>query len=140
MSGKQTEFTAILTVTVPANLAANSVVTNCVIQTDPSITGQQLAQVPAQENWVLDDIYQIAGSDLALDMALEIFKNQLTSVLKSAPISSYLVSNPSRPKVGKYMFKGTDLINIRATTLAESDTGGDVVTVYLSFKRFAPLS
>jgi len=127
------ETTLKCTVTFDANLPANSVkIVNMTL--DPLVGAQTVLQVPDNEAWVIEDIYVTSSPDV--DAIVDIYKNELDVVLKTDPISTLLVSNPSRPKYGKKVFEPGARLSMRAVNLAAIGTEAVTDTFYVKLVRF----
>jgi hypothetical protein len=127
------EITAIVTATFPAGLPANQKVAAS-MQLDPQLGTVTQQQVPINESWVIDDVY--VSESQTPDAILEFKKNLYTSLVRTNPINTLLVSNPSRPKVAKKVLGKGDILTIEAQNLAEIGTEDATITVYVTLVRF----
>jgi hypothetical protein len=127
------EITAIVTATFPASLPANQKVAAS-MQLDPQLGTVTQQQVPINESWVIDDVYVSASQ--TPDAILEFKKNLYTSLVRTNPINTLLVSNPSRPKIAKKVLGKGDILTIEAQNLAAVGTAGATITVYVTLVRF----
>jgi len=127
------EITAIVTATFPANLPANQKVAAS-MQLDPQLGTVTQQQVPINESWVIDDVYVSASQ--TPDAILDFKKNLYTSLVRTNPINTLLVSNPSRPKIAKKVLGKGDILTIEAQNLAAVGTAGATITVYVTLVRF----
>jgi len=133
MSVKVKEITAIFQASVAANLPANSIVPiNIII--DPLAGPKTEHQVPLSQSWVLDDVY--ITSSQSPDGIIQFRKNRDTVVTSTAPVSTLLVSNPTRPTVTKKVWGPADILSAYFITLAAQGTSATTVTVYVKFKIF----
>jgi len=132
---REIEETWIITATFPANLSANNVVP-AGITLEPGSAALNIVQVPAVEAWVIEDLY-ITGAP-SVDAILEFKRNATQIAFKTSPISTLLVSNPSRPEITPFIYEGTDQLSISARNLANVDASAATITVYAKVRRFTP--
>jgi hypothetical protein len=127
------EKTFVLQATVPANLPANSTVAMN-ITIDPQAGSKTEYDVPITESWVLDDLY--ITSSQSPDGVIKFKRNRDEVVGQSAPVNTLLVSNPSRPSIGKKVWGPTQILSADYITLAAQGSSATTVTVYAKFKIF----
>jgi len=130
---EKVETTLTCTATFDADLPANSV-KPVSMTLDPLVGSQTVLQVPMNESWVIEDMYIISSQ--TPNSIIEVYKNELDVVLKSDPINTLLVSNPSRPKYGKKVFGPNDRLSMRAINLAAIGTSAATITFYVKLVRF----
>lgn len=121
------ERTFILQATIPANAPANTIVPVS-ITVDPIEGPKNTQQVPQQQSWVVSDIY-VTGSP-AVDGIITLFKNRDIIVGATAPISTTLVTNPSRTTISKKVYGPTEVMSATYTTLAANGATAATVTAY----------
>ena len=130
---REIEQTVIITARFPANLPANNKV-YASIYLDPSLSPVSQLTIPANEAWVLEDLF-VTGSQ-SVDAILEFMKNLTEVVFKSAPVNSLLVSNPSRPIPRPVLYEPQSILTISAQNLAAIGASDVTITVYAKFRRF----
>jgi len=137
MPVKTLEQTVIIQATFPANLPANNKVFATILL-DPALGATSQVTIPANEVWVLDDLFVSASQ--GVDAILEFQRNLTEVTFKSAPINSLLVSNPSRPRPAKTLWKGNDILTISAMNLGAIGASATTITAYAKVKRFIQTS
>jgi hypothetical protein len=130
---RQVEQTAILQVNLKANTPANSVQYASVLL-DPALGAVQQFQIPPNEAWVLEDLY--VKDAPAVDVILTFRKNLTEDVMKTAPLSALVVSNPARPKISKQVYEGNTILTIVAQNLSAVGGSDVTVTAFLKIRRF----
>jgi hypothetical protein len=133
MPVKTLEQTVVIQATFPANLPANNKV-YATILLDPALGATSQVTIPANEVWVLDDLFVSASQ--SVDAILEFQRNLSEVAFKSAPVNSLLVSNPSRPRPAKTLWKGNDILTIAAQNLSAIGSSATTITTYAKIKRF----
>jgi len=133
MSVREIESTFIIQASFAANLPANNKVAATVLL-DPALGAQSVVTIPASEAWVLIDLF--VSSSQSVDAILEFKKNLTQSVLKTSPVNTLLVSNPSRPVPAPILYEPQSLMTIEATNLSAIGASPVTITVYAKFKRF----
>ncbi|MEM2197258.1 MAG: hypothetical protein QW290_09285 [Sulfolobales archaeon] len=132
---REVETTFTITATFPANLPANNKV-YASIQVDPAIVAEARVTVPADEAWVVEDLYVMASQPV--DAILEFFKNLTLSMYKSAPINGLVVTNVARPIPTPFIYEGASMMTIQATNLAAIGASAVTITAYAKVRRFTP--
>lgn len=130
---RELQTSAIVSATFAANLPANNKVYGT-ITLDPAIAAVAQLQVPVTESWVVEDLFVAAAQ--TPDAILELKRNLVASLLKSAPINGCLVTNVARPVPTPVQLKGADILTIEAQNLAAIGASAQTVTVYLMLRRF----
>ena len=100
--GKQYKYDRRITVQVSISIAANQAVNSAIIPTftiDPKAGSTNSYTIPKGYRFVLVDAYVRSSSDAAVDGLLRLKKNFYTEHAVIGPISTMLVSNPTRPAV-----------------------------------------
>jgi len=130
---KQLSETWTLTATFPANLPANGVVVLNFTR-DPLRGAVTQEQVPQTENWVIDDMWIEASQTPNTIIILK--RNIEEDLLRSPPINTLLVSNPSRPMIPRKRLKRGDILTGTAINLAAIGTASETITLYIKVMRF----
>jgi hypothetical protein len=119
--------TVTCSVTFDAKLPANSV-KNVSLTLDPLTGPQTVLTVPKGEAWVVDDVFIKATGDVGVEAIVTLIKNDRQEVSRFGPLSTLLVSNPSRPPMPKPkpVYREGERLNLRAINLAA--IGGSPVT------------
>jgi hypothetical protein len=130
---REIEQTVIITATFPANLPANNKVYASILL-DPALSPVSQLTIPANEAWVLEDLFVSASQ--AVDAILEFTKNLTEVVFKSSPVNSLLVSNPSRPRPSPVLYEPQTILMISAQNLSAIGASAVTITVYAKFRRF----
>jgi hypothetical protein len=131
---KQVEQTVILQGVVPAGLPKNSTFYMSVLL-DPGLGAVQQIQIPPNEAWVFEDIY--VKDAPGVDVLLTFQKNLTENVLKTAPLSVLVVSNPARPKIDKVLYESNTILTVVAQTLQDAPPNVPVTIIaYAKVRRF----
>ena len=117
---------------IAANTPANGT-TALQFETDPRIGFQTSLTVPKGEIWVLVDAW--IESSQTPDGKAVIYKNDDIAIVKTPNINTMLVSNNSRPRIGKVMFREFDKITGVFINASAVGTGGATVYFHLLFKK-----
>jgi len=132
---RQVEVNAVVAFTFAANLPANNKVVGT-IQLDPAYPTASTVNVPADESWVLEDIYVSAAP--ATDVILEALRNLLQSVFRSPPLSACIATNPARPIPKPVMFGGNDILSFVGQNLTAIGASPVTISCYVKLRRFTP--
>jgi len=120
--------------TFPANAAAGTVV-NADILVDPTTgTKQNIVTIPQTQQWEVLDIFTRASGDVGVEAQASIIKNGIKTLLITDPLSSLLVSNPSRPTYPKLRFEPGSRLQIKETNLAAVGTSAVTNIFYIKVK------
>jgi hypothetical protein len=124
-------------VTIPASQPANSLLvgSNAQIIENPLVGALNEFPIPSTETWVIKDIY-VAQSP-AIDVQIKIKKNR-KYMLETPPVSSLLVSNPSRPRLPALLYEPNARLSIEAINLAAGGTSATTVTVQADVDIYTP--
>jgi len=122
------EKTYIVTVTIPANAPAGTVI-RATIKTDPQEAGVQTVQVPRNRKLLITDIFIISSP--ATDYQLVFRRNKDERVLITDPVSTLIVTNPSRPRYSVLEYDEMSMLDIDAVTLATAGSSAVTHTVFL---------
>ena len=129
--------TAECKVTFDANLPANSV-KNVSIVMDPLTGPQPVLTVPSTEAWVVDDVFIKATADVPVETIAVLYKNEREEISRFGPLTTLLVSNPSRPPMPrpKPVYKAGERLSMRAINLAAIGDAAATVTFYMRLVIF----
>jgi hypothetical protein len=123
------EKTLIATVTVAANTPANMRQTVSFGEAGkPSVTR---ATIPKGRVWVIKDVFIKASGDVGVDGSAIFVKDEVQDVAKTAPLSTLLVSNPSRPTIAKLMYDEQSTLTIDYVNIAAVGASAASVTFYI---------
>jgi hypothetical protein len=123
------EKTITIKVTVPTGQPANSILPAKLI-VDPIVGEQASFQLPANEAWVIDDVF-ITGTQ-PIDGVLIFERNHKEAVTYTPPINSLLVSNNSRPRAHKIVYDPFDIITVKFINTQPGDATADKEVVVLA--------
>jgi len=126
------ELTAICSVTLAANLPANST-TPVDITIDPIRGAVQEHTVPADRDWEVVDIYQITAP--TTDGVIQIIKNGEEVLAQTAPLSALDVSNPTRPMIAPQRFPAQSKLSMNYINLTAVGAAAETVTFYARIKQ-----
>jgi hypothetical protein len=124
-------------VTIPASQPANSLLvgSNAQIIENPLVGAVNEFPIPTRELWVIKDIYVTQSP--AIDVQIKVKKNR-KYMLETPPVSSLLVSNPSRPKLPALLYEGNDRLAIEAINLATGGASATTVIVQADVDIYTP--
>ncbi len=128
-------------VTVPANAPANSLLvgSNAQVIFDDLIGPVNEVTVPIYSYMLIKDIYIKSTTDVPVDVKIQIIKDGVKFLYETAPVSTLLVSNPSRPRLFvPILFRSGQRLSIRAINLAPGQTTAQTVTVYADVDLYVP--
>lgn len=122
-------------ITIPANQPANSVLagSNAQVVADPVIGAQNMFVIPSSETWFITDIY--VKSSPTKDVVLRIKKNR-DYKLETPPVSSLLVSNPSRPQLPVLMFEPNSQLSVEAINIDAGTSSAVTVEVFATVEIY----
>jgi hypothetical protein len=125
-------------VTFDANLPANSV-KNVSLTLDPLTGPQSVLTVPKGEAWVVDDVFIKATGDVGVEAIALLIKNDRQEVSRFGPLSTLLVSNPSRPPMPKPkpVYREGERLSLRAINLAAIGASAATDTFYMRLAIFS---
>ena len=115
-------------ITVPASQPASSLLVGSNAQVIENQLVGALSEfvIPSTETWVIKDIYVTQSP--AIDVIVRVKKNR-KYMLETPPVSSLLVSNPSRPKLPALLYESNTRLSIEAINLAAGGSSATTVTV-----------
>jgi hypothetical protein len=106
------------TVSIPANTPANAS-NNITFVIDPKVGGVTQFTIPKSFRYVLVDAYIKASDDVGADGIAKLKRNFYEDHVITPPLSTMLVSNPSRPMIaGKAWEEGDSLSGEFINTVA----------------------
>ncbi len=119
-------------VTVPANTPANAS-TNIYFTIDPKVGAVLQHTIPKGFRYVLVDTFIKSSDDVKVDGIAKLKRNFFIDHVVTPPVSTLLVSNPSRPAVAVRAWDEGDVLSGEFINLAP--TGGEArsVVFYLVF-------
>lgn len=129
------------TMTLTATIAASAVINSqgfMSIATSPELPTSTEFTIPSGETWIIDDVYILAAADAGTsNPVLKFKKNQRIDIGQTAPMSSLLVSNNSRPKFKPVGYEPVTKMSIPYVTTVANDATIDSLVAYASVdKRF----
>ena len=116
-------------VTIPANQPANSLLVgnNAQIVENELVGPVSEFVIPSTETWITKDIYVKASP--AVDVNIKIKKNR-KYMIETGPVSSLLISNPSRRKLPMLGYEPNSRLTIEAINLAAGGASATQVEVF----------
>ena len=134
MPVQKAEITAKCTVTFDANLPANSTkIVNVTI--DPVIGAKTEHVVPQDRDYIITDIYIKSSGDVGADCVVKFVKNGENELLQTDPVSTLLVSNPSRPRIPPLIFEAGSRMSLKAVNLEAIGTSAVTTTFYIKIAQ-----
>jgi hypothetical protein len=125
LGARVAELTFEVNATIPANAAAGTeVVAN--ITTDPkSQTTEKVVTIPSTQEWFIIDVFINDKADVQIKSAAKVLKNQRTPLLETPPLTSLLVSKPSRPDVppAPLYFEPLSRLSVNVVNIEPEGTG-----------------
>jgi hypothetical protein len=123
------EKTLIATVTVAANTPANMRQAVSFAEAGkPSVTR---FTIPKGRVWVIKDVFIKASGDVTIDGVAIFVKNEVEDIAKTAPLSTLLVSNPSRPTIAKLVYDEQTVLTIDFVNTVAQGTSATSNTFYI---------
>lgn len=115
---------------IPASQPANSIVAGTFVNLANGKTESDL-QAPGNQIWDIVDIYIRSSSDDPLDATVTFTRDDVNNLITTDPLSSLVVTNPSRPRYPAIRLNPNQRLSATATTLAANGTSAvtDVVFV-----------
>ena len=129
--------TVVCEATFKANLPANMIVpVNLTL--DPQAGAQTTLTVPQGEAWVVDDVFIKDTADVGVESIAILVKNDRDEISRFGPLSTLLVSNPSRPPMPKPkpVYRSGDRLSMKAVNLAAIGTSDVTVKFYMRLAIF----
>jgi hypothetical protein len=123
------EKTLIATVTVAANTPANMRQAVSFGEAGkPSVTR---VTIPKGRVWVIKDVFIKASGDVTIDGVAIFVKNEVEDIAKTAPLSTMLVSNPSRPTIGRLVYDEQTTLTIDFVNTVAQGSSASSNTFYI---------
>jgi len=124
-------------ITIPASQSANSLLvgSNAQVIENPLVGALNEFVIPSTETWVIKDIYVTQSP--TVDVQLKIKKNR-KYMLETPPVSSLLVSNPSRPKLPALLYEPNSKLSVEAINLSAGQSTSQTVTVQADVDIYTP--
>jgi hypothetical protein len=135
VGGKQYRYDRRVTVQVSISIAANQAVNSAIIPTftiDPKAGSTSSYTIPKGYRFVLVDAYIRSSSDAPVDGLLRLKKNFYREEAVLGPISTMLVSNPTRPAVSPKAWEEGDTLTMEFNNYS-SPSSASTDTVFLVF-------
>jgi hypothetical protein len=125
-------ITVQVTVTIPANAAVNSaLIPSFVI--DPKAGSTTSYPIPKGYRFVLVDAYIRSSGDAPVDGILRLKRNFYEERVILGPISTMLVSNPTRPAVSPKHWDEGDTLSMEFNNLVAGGSAATTNTIFLVF-------
>ena len=115
------DITIEVQVSIPGSAAALTPV-NAQILDPTSNTFVNVEVIPATQTWLIYDVFTRSSSDVAVDGQLVFIKNNVKVLFRTPPLSSLIVTNPSRPAIIPMLFGPNDRLNIQLVTIAANSS------------------
>jgi len=124
-------------ITIPASQSANSLLVgaNAQVIENPLSGAVNEFTIPSTETWVIKDIYVTQSP--VIDVQLKIKKNR-KYMLETPPVSSLLVSNPSRPRLPALLYEPNSRLSVEAINLSAGQSTSQTVTVQADVDIYSP--
>jgi len=116
-------------ITIPANQQANSLLvgSNAQIVENELVGPVNELVIPSTETWIIKDIY--VKTSPAIDVNIKIKKNRKYMV-ETGPVSSLLISNPSRRRLPMLGYEPNSRLTIEAINLGAGGASATQVEVF----------
>jgi hypothetical protein len=92
------------------------------------------AVIPASQSWYIMDVFIRASDDVDVDAQAIFLKNGVKQLLITDPLSSLLISNPSRPRYPTVFYGPNDRLSIFVRTLAATGSSAATITFYIKVR------
>jgi len=125
-------ITVIATVTVPANTPANAS-NNISFVIDPKVGPTTQYTIPKGFRFNLVDAFIKASGDVGVDGIAKLKRNFFEDYVITPPLSTMLVSNPSRPAITSKSWNEGEVISGEYINTAAVGSSAASVTFYLVF-------
>jgi hypothetical protein len=120
------------TVTIPANAPANAS-NNVTFVIDPKVGGVTSYSIPKGQTWNLVDAYIKSSGDVGADGIAKLKLNFFKDHVILPPLSTMLVSNPSRPQISPKVWSEGDTISGEFINTVSVGASAVTNTFYLVF-------
>jgi hypothetical protein len=124
-------------VSVPANTPANASTVGT-LTIDPKVGAVSQYTIPKNYSFRLVDAYIKASGDVGVDGIAKVKKNFFKDECIVGPVSTLLVSNPSRPTVAPATWSWGDTISYEYINIAAVGSSAVTVKFYLVFDVHGP--
>ena len=111
---------------IPGSATALTTV-NANILDPTSNTFVSVEVIPATQRWYIYDVFTRSSSDVAVDGQLVFIKNNVKVLFRTPPLSSLIVTNPSRPAIPVMEFGPNDRLNIQLVTIVNNTSSSAVI-------------
>ena len=116
---------------IPANQPANSIVAGTFTNLANGKQDSSL-QAPGNQIWEIVDIYiRSTSQDDPLDATVTFTRDDVNNLITTDPLSSLVVSNPSRPRYPAIRLNPNQRLSATATTLAANGTSAVTDNVFV---------
>jgi hypothetical protein len=118
-------YTYDITIEVQASIPGSAVAltpVNAQILDPTSNTFVNVEVIPATQTWLIYDVFTRSSSDVAVDGQLVFIKNNVKVLFRTPPLSSLIVTNPSRPAIVPMLFGPNDRLNLQLVTIAANSS------------------
>jgi len=135
VGGKQYRYDRRITVQVSVSIAANQPVNSALVPSfviDPKAGSVSSYTIPKGYRFVLVDAYIRSSSDAPVDGLLRLKRNFYEESVIIGPISTMLVSNPTRPAVSPKAWEEGDTLTMEFNNYS-SPTAATTDTIFLVF-------
>ena len=119
------DITIEVQVSIPGSAVALTPV-NAQILDPTSNTFVSVEVIPATQTWLIYDVFTRSSSDVAVDGQLVFIKNNVKVLFRTPPLSSLIVTNPSRPAIVPMLFGPNDRLNLQLVTIAANTSTATV--------------
>ena len=126
------QVTVEVDVEVPPNTPANASHTAKMIF-DPKVGAVTQHTVPRGYLYRLRDAFIKASADVGVDGVARIKRNLYEDKVLVPPVSTLLVSNPSRPRIAEAWFSEGDIISVEFINIAATGSSAATTKFYLVF-------
>jgi len=128
------EQTLAVSLSVPANTPAGTLLqADIVVNPFTGVTAKE-AVIPASQSWYIMDVFIRASDDVDVDAQAIFLKNGVKQLLITDPLSSLLISNPSRPRYPTVFYGPNDRLSIFVRTLAATGSSAATITFYIKVR------
>ena len=123
-------------VTIPAGAAVNSTLIPS-FTVDPRAGATTEFKIPKGYRFVLVDAYIKSSEDVPVDGILRLKRNYYYEVSTIGPVSTMLVSNPTRPAVAAAVWDEGDSLTMEFNNIVAGGSAAQTDTMYLVFDVYS---
>jgi hypothetical protein len=128
------EQTLAVSLSVPADTPAGTLLqADIVVNPFTGVTAKE-AVIPASQSWYIIDVYIRASGDVGVDAQAIFLKNGVKQLLITDPLSSLLISNPSRPRYPTIFYGPNDRLSVFVRTLAATGSTAAPIIFYIKVR------